>query len=104
MSIRDQLKHKIKVAGKFMREPTDAQLDAVIAAILQIQRSRPTDEDDWIAIAGRIIPGAGMNKQAGVDNSDLNALLIALQNVKPAGTRNQGGSGGSGGTGGTVRK
>lgn len=65
-------------------EPTDAQLTAIKKELATLIRkgSTPTDEE-WRRAVHRYCPTAGKWKYAGVDNSDLNALLIrALSAVK----------------------
>lgn len=89
MYARDAMKSKLKILAGLPGDPTDAQLDAIIADIVRIQRERTPTESDWKAASARWVPGAGTNKYAGVDMSDLNRLLAMIQSTSP-----QAGSGG----------
>ena len=104
MSVRDQMKTKLKFLAGLPSEPTDSQLGAIISDILEIQKTRRTTEGDWKDAAGRHVPRAGTRKYAGEDLSDLNALLMQLQAARPsAGPQGNSGSGTTGGST-TVRK
>lgn len=96
MSVRDRMKHKLKLLAGLPSEPTDTQLDAIIGDVLKIWPTRRPTEGDWRESAARRVPGAGTRKYAGEDLSDLNALLMMLQSASPsAGTGRPGGNSGS---------
>jgi hypothetical protein len=74
----NELAQSIKIKfGTSPNEPTDLQLSNVIKDIDAIFQSgkRPT-ESEWFNIVKKYCPTAGTWKYAGLDNSDLNTLLI----------------------------
>lgn len=84
MNAREQMKHKLMILAGLPRHPTDAQLDAIIDDLLEVKKTRLPTERDWIEAAGRYVPSAGTHKYAGEDMSNLNALLIQIQNARPS--------------------
>lgn len=65
-------------------EPNEKQLFKIKAAALEIIKkgNKPT-EDEWREIVRRYCPSFGTGIYGGVDNSDLNALLVrAIQAAK----------------------
>lgn len=84
MTARDQMKHKLMILAGLPNEPTDAQLNAIIADIVEIQKTRTPTERDWAEVAARHVPNAGTRKYAGEDMSNLNALLMQIQGVRPS--------------------
>lgn len=84
MNAREQMKHKLMILAGLPRHPTDHELDAVIDDILEVKKTRLPTEGDWITAAGRHVSGAGTYKYAGEDMSNLNALLIQIQNARPS--------------------
>jgi len=57
-------------------EPNEVQLERIKADLLEITRSgRIPSEEDWEAIVSEHCPSAGMYKYAGLDSSDLKAML-----------------------------
>jgi hypothetical protein len=71
-----QLAHSLKLRfGLPPGEPTDDQVDAIVAELAMIGRQRRPVEADWRAAVKRHCPGAGPYKYASTDNSDLNWLL-----------------------------
>jgi len=74
---RETLAHSLRVRfGTSSSEPNEHQLDAIIGDIQEIRRAgRHPSEADWRASVHRHCPSAGTHKYAGVDTSDLVALL-----------------------------
>ena len=84
MTVHDQMKHKLMILAGLPRHPTDAELDAIIDDIVEVKKTRLPTDGDWIKAAGRHVPGAGTHKYAGEDMSNLNALLMQIQNARPS--------------------
>lgn len=80
MSFREAMKTKLKfLAGLPPTGPTDAELDAIIRDVVQIQKERVPTEADWRTAAINHVPNERMYKYAGEDLSDLNRLLMMIQ-------------------------
>jgi len=85
MTTDNKLAHALKIKfGLDPAEPTAPQLAEIKRALLTITIAghQPTDVD-WRRIVSQYCPSAGQWKYAGIDNSDLNALLaLAIQSAK----------------------
>lgn len=78
----EKLAHALKLKfGTAPEEPNQAQLNQIKKAIQALMQGGriPTDAD-WSRIVKQYCPGAGQYKYAGIDNSDLIALLILAKN------------------------
>lgn len=94
MNPRNALKHALKIlAGLPPAGPTDAQLDAIIAEVVRVGRGRIPTQSDWLDAARRLVPDAGKYAYAGEDMSNLNQLLLMIQQ-----TSQRPGTGGGSGT------
>lgn len=85
MDFDDSLKLALKIQfGLAPAEPTDAQLASIKAEInLLIALGTTITDAIWKSAVYRHCPGAGQYKYAGIDNSDLTALLkLANQSAK----------------------
>jgi hypothetical protein len=83
---RRTLAHALRIRfGTAPSEPTDAQLDAIVARIETIRESRTPTDADWRGAVFAECPSAGTHKYASLDNSDLNAILA--QGTKQLGGR-----------------
>ena len=75
--VKAQLAHSLKVKfGTAPHEPTPQQLDTIIDNISFIALFGTPSEADWEKSVSTYCPTAGTWKYAGIDNSDLNALLV----------------------------
>jgi hypothetical protein len=87
MDIRKRLIQKLRLlAGIPPYADIDSYLDDVIGDINRIARSRTPTTEDWVRAAERHIPGTGKFFYGGEDFSDLNRLLMLLQNSRPGGS------------------
>lgn len=85
MTPKEHLKHSLKMKfGLPHYEPTDAQLARIERDIQRItdQGERPT-RSDWEHAVSTHCPSAGTCSYSGVDNSDLNQLLVMATAKKP---------------------
>jgi hypothetical protein len=85
MSEDSKLGHALKMKfGLAPGEPTNTQLAAIKGNISKITATgRPATEAEWAKATATYCPGFGKYKYAGIDNSDLNALLaLAIQAAK----------------------
>lgn len=94
MNPRRALKHALKIlAGLPPAGPTDAQLDAIIAEVVRAAPGRMPTQSDWLDAATKLVPDAGKYAYAGEDMSNLNQLLMLIQQ-----TSQKPGTGGGSGT------
>jgi len=78
MSEDQKLAHSLKIRfGLAPYEPSATQLEAIKRSIQSIrdQGIKPTFSD-WQHAVNQYCPSAGTYKYSGIDNSDLNALLL----------------------------
>jgi len=78
MGKKEELAHGIQMAfGTGGGEPTSAQTDAIINELNRIKQTfhREPIKSEWADVVKKHCPTAGRYKYAGIDNSDLNALL-----------------------------
>lgn len=77
---KNDLVHALRMKfGLSPHEPTDAQLAGMLREIDSIARTRKPTTADWRAAAARQCPNFGLHKYAGLDLSDLNALLAKMK-------------------------
>lgn len=85
MTPNEKLAHALKMKfGLAPSEPSTAQLEQIKAAIkLIVQSGSEPSESDWRAAVKKYCPGMASHRYAGIDNTDLNALLLlAIQSLK----------------------
>jgi hypothetical protein len=85
---RDQMKATLRTFGGLApwRVITDAELDAILAGILKIAKTRKPDGADVLNLLEENVEDVGTYKKKGEDMSSVNAMLTQLLNVRPVGT------------------
>jgi hypothetical protein len=84
MTADEKLAHSLKMQfGLAPGEPNWTQLNLIKTAINRIQQSgRQPTHNDWAEAVATACPSTGKYVYSGVDNSDLNTLLVlALQSA-----------------------
>jgi hypothetical protein len=64
---------------------TDEVFDAVVEDLRDVAQTEEVTKDVVEEIVGKYMSGTGRFKTAGENMSDINALLVALQNPPPSG-------------------